>query len=409
MKIAAVWISMWLAGQQQMPPESGERLFREWNRNGDDVLSRQEWRGPGAAFLRYDQNRDAYLSLAELTVGPTTETTVAAGPAADQVQIAIGEFWGEEPEWFRRSCNRCHSSDRIVEAEKNSEEWQTTVEVMREKEGAGLSAGEAQKALRYLLEQRRRVVTEALRLGTLEAEREWARILQDPSLDRFDRDRNGKLSGKELMQLLMNRLDFDGDGRLSLAEYCLMPVARDRVAEFHREDRNEDGAVSIRELGIPESLIQVADVDRDGALAIPEVPRLIPVGPMRLPMQDAETMMATLDRNRDRQLSQRELQLERPVMLLADQDRNNALDEDELKRLTGIAQARGIPVAFPSVITRYDLDRDGTVSIAEFPGPDFVFQRCDHNGNGILDWHDTVANVVIPEFDDQALRWRGWP
>ena len=67
-----------------------------------------------------------------------------------------------------------------------------------------------------------------------------------------------------------------------------------------------------------------------------------------------------------------------------DEDRNGRLDERELLPVVARARdagARGVPRSGPA---RFDLDGDGRIDAAEFPGPSWVFRRLDLDRDGYL-------------------------
>jgi Ca2+-binding EF-hand superfamily protein len=72
--LAAVLFSPALIGQER-------NRFRAMDRNGDGVISRDEWRGNDESFRQHDLNGDGVLSLTELRQVAGTAGTTAAIPA----------------------------------------------------------------------------------------------------------------------------------------------------------------------------------------------------------------------------------------------------------------------------------------------------------------------------------------
>jgi Ca2+-binding EF-hand superfamily protein len=67
-----------------------------------------------------------------------------------------------------------------------------------------------------------------------------------------------------------------------------------------------------------------------------------------------------------------------------DEDRNGRLDERELLPVVARARdalGRDVPRGGPA---RFDLDGDGRIDAAEFPGPSWVFRRLDADRDGYL-------------------------
>jgi ferredoxin-NADP reductase len=74
---------------------------------------------------------------------------------------------------MQKRCSKCHNLDRVVGARKDAEGWRKTVNRMRALPAAGISEGEAQTILSYLVSQNRRQGSETA------AKMEVARALVD--------------------------------------------------------------------------------------------------------------------------------------------------------------------------------------------------------------------------------------
>jgi hypothetical protein len=393
-----------------LPQDSAASKFlRSMDRNNDDRIAFSEWRGSSRSFLTYDHNRDGYLEVDELARkdAPRSDKVDAGeSTSADQRFVAIANFGTTPPDYFRQACNACHNSDRILQARKDAGGWAVTVQRMREKQDDAFSRTEGERIVRYLTRLRNERAQAAVDFGTEDPMVEWGNIFDAAQLHRFDRDRNMELSGSEISRLLIRCLDFDADGELNSGEFRLMPVQADRAAAFAKVDRNKDGRVSLRELGVPEALMQVADVDGDRALSATELPRLRN-GPYRVLLaQDVDTVFAVADRDRDQELSRRELKNGDDFFRLYDRDRNNKLTRPEVERALNLSRAQGLVVSFDDFLTRYDLNGDGKVVREEFSGPQSVFRRCDRNGDGAVGSKDLEASSDPPEFGSEAQRWR---
>ncbi len=102
-----------------------------------------------------------------------------------------------------------------------------------------------------------------------------------PSLiERFDTDRDGKLTQAEIDQARSDRLarfDTDGDGRLSLKEFeaLWLDHMRERMVDsFQYLDNDGDGALTNQEYLDPfASIVAYKDKNNDGALELGELSR----------------------------------------------------------------------------------------------------------------------------------------
>lgn len=404
-----VLLALLLSSSLRAQDDRTARLFLEQqDSNGDGRISRNEWEGSGASFLRYDRDRNAYIELAELAVEPSAKKATGATLSFEErvagLPIAIAEFREPSPEYFGETCMACHNDTRILAARKDGTGWAETVKRMGEKEEAAFSEGEGRRVVRYLEGLREDVARNAIRFESANPRVAWGRILDGARFHHFDRDRNGRLTSTELSRLVMAQLDFDGDGELNAGEFRLMPLGGQRGKMFRRFDRNHNGTVSLREMGVPAGMMEILDSDGDGSVHVEELPRMRR-GPYRLFLAtDATMVLEVLDRNRDGLISRREAKNADSVFQLADRDRNSKLDRAEIE--AALATSRAISVAFEDFLTRYDMNGDGRVEEREFPGPVQAFRRCDTNEDGVLTSKDGPSSYRRPEFNAAAERWR---
>jgi hypothetical protein len=140
------------------------------------------------------------------------------------------------------------------------------------------------------------------------------------------------------------KYDADKDGRLSLVEFAGAKL------------REANGGAAVYKI-TPKSdnYWKGLDANKDGLVTADEFAK-----------GNAGDAFRALDTNKDRFVSAEEL----AVALVKDMR----------------AQHDAKPGA--SFIERYDLDKDGKVSRAEFPGSDAVFERLDANHDGVIDQKD---------------------
>jgi hypothetical protein len=74
----------------------------------------------------------------------------AIGKGPSQIQSQLGEDFSAEKELFVTRCSKCHRLDKALSAKMTPEQWQQTVEVMRQKDVTWISPDEASKIARFL-------------------------------------------------------------------------------------------------------------------------------------------------------------------------------------------------------------------------------------------------------------------
>jgi Ca2+-binding EF-hand superfamily protein len=389
---------------------AAKRFLDSLDADHDGHVARAEWRSSGSSFLELDVDLDGYLTAAELARagGPARRGSPAVDPlAADRVQVAIGAL-ADPPDVLLARCTACHDEMRIVQSAKNASGWADTVARMRMKKEAKISEREARQIVDYLDGLRAVVARRVIGFGSDDPVRDWSFVIGGGDLHQFDRDNNGKLDGGELARLLHERADVDGGGSLSAGEFSLLPLSADRRAAFSKLDRDNNGGLSLKELGVPTPLIGLFDANGDQSLDRDELPRARPArGPYPMILAaDAKTALEILDRNRDGSLSAKELDRFIGTLQRFDQDRNGELDAKEVDTAVTAARAEGPYAAFDDFFGRYDLDGDGSVARLEFPGGDSLFARLDADGDGTISGREAPPGWRRAEFSPEAQRWR---
>jgi Ca2+-binding EF-hand superfamily protein len=188
---------------------SGSR-FRGFDRNGDGVITRDEWRGSERSFEVHDWNRDGVLSGDEIRQNARRQQTWPDDPD-DNYQFS---------DW---TVDRYNELDHNGDGRLTRDEWHFDAELFDR-----------------IDVDRSGWISRTEFLGT------------DGDDDRDDR---------------FDDLDVNRDGRLSGAEWHGDPVL------FGTLDRDHDGFLSRIELGsdrghdVPASLFESLDVNRDGVIA----------------------------------------------------------------------------------------------------------------------------------------------
>lgn len=408
MAIAGGGLSAGVAAAQSPPSSASAKQFlASLDRDHNGFVGRDEWSGSGATFLALDVDLDGWLTGAELAKQAKSAPPAPVAPDPDRLLVAIGTL-PELIEPFRRSCLGCHDETRVERATKDARGWAETVRTMRAKKEASISEKDGKAIVTWLGELRARVALSLASFGTGDPVGAWGMVVGGGDIHRFDRDRNGRLDGGELGRLLHARADLDGSQLLSPGELALLPLAVDRRELFARLDRDKNGGVSVKELGTPTAMLQLFDRNGDQQLDRGELPGSRRFGgpiPMLL-VGDAATALARLDRDNDRRLSASELSRFPTTLQRFDLDNDASLDRQELETAVTAGRAEGPVAAFDDFFTRYDLDGDGTVARAEFPGRDGAFRRLDLDRDGELTGRDASPGLTRVEFTPEALRWR---
>jgi Ca2+/Na+ antiporter len=75
----------------------------------------------------------------------------AVGKVPGEITPRLGEDLSFEKELFVVKCSKCHRLDKPLSARRTSEQWQQTVETMRQKDVTWISPEEASRITRFLI------------------------------------------------------------------------------------------------------------------------------------------------------------------------------------------------------------------------------------------------------------------
>lgn len=161
---------------------------------------------------------------------------------------------------------------------------------------------------------------------------------------------------------LIRRFDRDRDGRLSQRELRRHPLG----AVFEALDRNRSAAVEVEELqaaieGLRErQRARTESRRRQTAFAVP---------------------FAAWDKNDDGVLDLGEFVQRKELFARIDADRDAAVTREEVERYRRSIEGEDF-------VARFDLNDDGRVTPEEFAGPRQAFRRADRNGDGVVTRRD---------------------
>ncbi len=405
--VVVLWPLVMVTRAQPSSQDTSRQFLEQLDKDDDSLISRREWNGSGATFLKFDQSRDGYLSAEELAGEKQQPVPAEEEGGLEVMEIAIGTLPRDLPGFMVDACTACHDLDRVAAARKSARGWEDTVARMQSKKEANISDAQAREIAAVLKKLRRRSAELATKFGTTQPLKEWARVFDGAELHLFDRDGNGRLNQNELVKLFWDRLDFDDDGQLSSGEVGLLPLAADRARHFEKIDRNHDGKVSVAELGAPAALLEVADGDGDGSLSVEELPRARS-GPYRqLLLEDSSKVLQLLDKNRDGKLNDKEFNGSLDLIYRFDSSGDRMLDSREIEQALAFSRADGRSESFDDFMTRYDLDDDRRVDADEFVGPARAFDRLDRDHDGVVTDKDLPPGLRSPDWlSEESRRWR---
>jgi Ca2+-binding EF-hand superfamily protein len=170
------------------------RQFSRWDRNGDDVIQRHEWRGDMATFRQHDLNRDGRITWHEYS----NQTAVGEGTRA-----------------------RTQRLDKNNSGAVEGYEWPYNRELFHQLDRDANS-----------------VLTE-----------DELRNMSQATLSQLDRNKNGQIDSSEWPGgfATFRDLDQDGDGRVTSSEYFDRGGNWQRRQRFQSWDKNGDGIIQSTE------------------------------------------------------------------------------------------------------------------------------------------------------------------
>ncbi len=211
------------------------------------------------------------------------------------------------------------------------------------------------------------------------------------SLPRFDKNHDGVLDDGELRGLLFSICNRSKDGYLTEHEArtsppppaCTTLTDGWLTREMKEMDRNGDQLIEMKEFRVPEAWLHAVDRNHDGRLSFDELARA-EVEVMGGYIAHYQELSAIAGQKQ--KIDKANWLGEPGLFQRLDENNDGVVSLQEFDRYA--RKLRAVLALASDFITRFDLDGDGKVSRAEFPGNDAVFARLDRNGDGYVSIDD---------------------
>ena len=384
-----------------------EQAFREKDKNGDGVLTQEEYGGHPGNFRAMDANGDGVLSRDEFVnryrdgnASAPAQSSAPAPPSAPGLPAGTG---GTPPLDVFALIDRNH--DNAITRSEWRPELVTATFSQTDRNHDG-------------------VVTRDEFANPLPADSLEARF------DQMDRNRDGVITRREWRgdPFSFNRVDRNNDDRITVDEYVNQPAASDRERRFQTLDRNRNGVISRGEWR--GETMDFDDVDRNGdnRITLEECLDMDASDDYGPGATGREGRFARMDRNGDGVLTRSEWR-ESSSFSRADRNgdgvvtRREYLNADVLYEPTyddnnydnqysgsRSERFRDLDVDGNGYVSRFewpydrsefdmlDRNRDGRLTASEFSDTRLLaeqFRRMDDNGDGVIarwEWTGTAQS-----------------
>jgi len=217
-------------------PSFGQSATYSDDRNGDGVITRDEWRGSDRSFRDRDRNNDGVLS------GDEVPASMRTGPRNS------GRYSDSDSQSGVRNRSRAgdRGNDALDKLDKNN---------------SGVVEG-------YEWPYNAQVFHQLVRNGDSVLSRDELNNLSSATVRQLDKNGNGRLDPDEWPGgfAQFDGLDENRDGRISANEYYNRGGEWQRRQRFDNWDRNRDGRISADEWQSNSASFRRLDRNRDGQI-----------------------------------------------------------------------------------------------------------------------------------------------
>jgi len=219
-------------------------------------------------------------------------------------------------------------------------------------------------------------------------------------LRQYDLNHDGKITPEECLlppkafaELDANKsgeLENDDLVKLSLSQAVLLQDPGRRAAALLAElDKNGDKKLSADEFPFGKTAFSQADANGDGVLDETELKALPPLS-LDHPQRRAEALIAQMDEDGDKMLSQNEFRFPGARFEDVDTNHDGLIEARELAAWFEAGNGRFGPTSpaemVDAILDRYDRNGDGKITADECEGlPEAMRQRWDLNGDGVIE------------------------
>lgn len=151
---------------------------------------------------------------------------------------------------------------------------------------------------------------------------------------------------------------------------------------FATYDRNHDAQLTSDEFSLGKSYFNALDIDRNGKVTSDEAKQALGRKPGKTIHNWSE-----MDRDKDGYVTVREWTGTSEEFDLADADRDRVLSRYDRDLAREHKRAKGL-------LTAFDKDQDGLVSVKEWPADADTFRKRDRNRDGMLNVDELAEDVV---------------
>ncbi|MEM8884369.1 MAG: EF-hand domain-containing protein [Planctomycetota bacterium] len=368
----------------------------------DGKIAKSEFIGSESIFDRWDQNKDGFVTEAELTAGfaapkpqpaanDRVETDRAGGKKGKGKRGRRGAVDPKRIEKqvagtlkrFDKNGDGKIGSDELPE--RGAKGW------LRMDANQDGFIDSAEMTVAFTERAQRRGAQGRDGMNRRGGGRDWAKRIQT-----MDADKDGKVAKAEWKGRPegFDRLDQNKDGFIDAAEVEQFSKNMRRrggwrnqpsEALFRRMDADKDQKISRDEWKMSPDMFDRFDANGDGFITTDEV---MPKGDreMRVPNGNrGDALMRRFDKNGDGQIDAAEMGDGRRLAQM-DRDGDGVITRAEIDQAMD-RREREESIDF---VARFDRDADGKVSREEFTGPARLFDKLDQNADGYVDAEESA-------------------